>query len=207
MADEKITTSQLPAPDSPDFDEQLRLEMEKIQNEVSMLMSDLSSEQIAQLEDVYYLYICWGDFHLTITKPYFDEQLPPTVIPPAVDKKTKQLEDVYPIVDYGNRFSTSPGEELAIGGRATGKLLNTVEKIISLAIARAKQGSSDPVPEIRVAFLGLDIAQRKAYKLCMDAVENVLVTNFEPGEWGERFLKSTKELLDRGYPPIKPNKF
>ena len=182
---------------------ELQGEYEALQGEISALMADLSTEQIAQLEDVYYLWICWGDFHLYITQPYVEEHFPPVIIPPAYDAKTKKTEFVYPIFDYGNRFSTSPGEELAKGGRSTGKLLKTVEKIMALAIARGKERTTgDALPDIRVAFLGLDIAQRKAYKLCLDAEENVIVTNFEPGEWRDRFAKTSQEMQERGYPVL-----
>lgn len=167
-------------------------------------------DEILLLKDVYYLWILWADFHVYITSPYFPPKFPATIIEPEYDEKTKRYEYVYPIFDYGDRFSASVGEDLIESTRATGKYLSTIEKMMRLMIERAKSveeeeeggaGEEGAEIEIRIAFAGHEIGQRKAFKISVTSNENIVVTNFDPGEWGERQLRTMEHLADRGYLP------
>ena len=86
------------------------------------------------------------------------------------------------------------------------KLYYTIEKMIFLLIERLKEGGIDKDTEVEVAFDGHELAQRKCFDSIINLSYNVVVTNFDPGTWGERYLAATKRLADLGYgyPPESP---
>lgn len=154
-------------------------------------------------EDVEYIWGLWADFSVYLVYPRIHKQFPPKRILPGKN------EVVAPILDYGNELKTSRGEELIFGLRTFGKLMNTVEKMIEILVQRAAEqfsggsGEEGANQEIQVAFNGYEVLQRKAFRLCIESEHNVLVTNFDPGEWGERQLRCFNELVNKGYLKIK----
>ena len=90
-------------------------------------------------------------------------------------------------------------------GMSMCKLFFTIEKMINILISRLKSGGVSQETEVQVAFGGHEIAQRKAFESIINLSYNVVVTNFEPGEWGERYLENVKRMASKyGYPPEAP---
>jgi|GEM_PF-3784171 len=178
---------------------------DKVRQEVEMTMQALYDKDTDLLpEYLYYLWTVWADFHLYIVLPYVPANHPPVLIKPEYDQKNRQYENVYPIVDHGYSFSTSRGEEMVTGASAMGKLYNTIKKMIVLMTERLKQhqgneGEGESAFEPKVAIFGHELGKRKAFSLILNLEANVIVTNFEPGEWGERFMKNIREMVEQGY--------
>ena len=72
----------------------------------------------------------------------------------------------------------------------------------------ADAANLEPDAEIRVAFYGHELAQRKAFESILNLQENVVVTNFDPGEWGERYMNTVLTMVEQGYgtPNASPRK-
>jgi hypothetical protein len=155
-------------------------------------------------EDVDYLWGLWADFSVYLVSPQIHAQFPPKWHEPA------QGAFEHPFLDYGNELKVSRGEDLALGLRTYGRLMNTIDTMMDLIIQRAHQAMGTTEGEgglgeheIQVAFNGFEILQRKAFRVCIESESNVLVTNFDPGEWGERQLRCFNELVEKGYLRIK----
>ncbi len=162
-------------------------------------------DDITMMNAIYYIWAQWIDFHIYILTPLIDPQFPPKIIEPGVDKKTQKPEHVFPIFDYGNRLSASVGKDLPSGTRSTGKMLNTVKKMIEILLEKVKQSLGtqqlEPETEIQLAFDGHELSQRMAFKDCIMRPEHLVITNFEPGAWGELQLRTMEELARKGYLP------
>ncbi|WP_133128320.1 virulence factor [Legionella nagasakiensis] len=163
-------------------------------------------DPVILVERVYQLWWRWADFHLFIISPTIDTISPPLIIPPAVIDDSGELEFVYTIYDHGYKLSTSKGEEMLTIGMSMYKLYLTIEKMIYLLVERLKSGGIDTETEVQIAFGGHELAQRKAFESVINLNYNVVVTNFDPGVWGERYLQNVKRLADKGYgyPPEAP---
>lgn len=179
----------------------------ELDSQVSEIMSNEYRETIlsedynpiALIERIYQLWWRWADFHLHIITPYIAPFPQPVVIPPEPISGTGEMEFVYPILDHGDRFSTSKGSEMFAAGMSMAKLHMTIEKIIVLLMERLKASGTSPDTEVRVAFAGHELAQRKAFEVIINLPDNVVVTNFDPGIWGERYLETVKRIADKGY--------
>ena len=79
------------------------------------------------------------------------------------------------------------------------KLYYTIEKMIFLLVERLKTGGVAAETEVQVAFGGHELAQRKGFESIINLSYNVVVTNFDPGVWGDHYLKMAKRLADKGY--------
>ncbi|AHE66101.1 hypothetical protein [Legionella oakridgensis] len=177
-----------------------------VYNERKVLYEEDEFDPIVLVERVYQLWWRWGDFHLFIISPTIDTISPPLIIPPATVDANGELEFVYTIYDHGYKLSTSKGEEMFTVGMSMYKLYMTIEKMIYLLVERLKSGGIDGETEVQVAFGGHELAQRKAFESVINLNYNVVVTNFDPGVWGERYLQNVKRLADKGYgyPPEAP---
>jgi hypothetical protein len=163
------------------------------------------NDPIAIAERVYQILWHWADFHLFITTPHIEIISPPIVIEPENIPGTADIEFVYPIHDSGYKLSTSKSEDMFSAGKSMCKLFFTIEKMINILITRLKSGGVNMETEVQVAFGGHEIAQRKAFESIINLSYNVVVTNFDPGEWGERYLENVKRMADKyGYPPEAP---
>lgn len=152
------------------------------------------------IESLYYMWILWADFHIYIITPYIEPINPPLVIEPEIISETGEYENVYNILDHGYLMSTSRGLDIVSGIRSLSKLFNTIEKMIKILVERLRtSGIATSEEEVQVSFRGHELGQRKAFESILNLAENVVVTNFAPGEWGERFLKNIEELAKRGY--------
>ncbi len=173
--------------------------VQTMQSHRDRLLDLAGIDPMAQIEMVYQLWWRWADFHLFVTTPVIQPFRPPHLIPPAHVEENDDYEFVYPIVDYGDRFSTSKGLEIYSTGLSMCKLFCTIEKMINLLIERLKSGGVQAETEVQVAFAGHELAQRKGFESVINLSYNVVVTNFDPGVWGERYLQTVKRLADKGY--------
>ena len=229
MADDEQVDTVLEPEEQPktpeDEAEALRVQ---VAEHIHLLQETNLIEDIGLLENVSYLQALWADFHLYITEPFIAPQ-PPRFVRPAYNKVKDTYENVYPIRDYGYFMSTSRGRDLAKGTRAMVKLFNTVEKMVALLIDRTTdissggasdakegdggksgdgEGDGTSTPAVCVAFYGHEQAQRKAFESVINLKQNVVVINFEPGKWGERYMKNVMSIADQGFglPRVAPRK-
>jgi hypothetical protein len=148
-----------------------------------------------------------ADFHLYVTHPTLERYSPPRLVLPEQLPNSDQFEFVYPIYDYGDQLSTSKGEDGYAAGFSMCKLYFSIEKMIAILIERLKDsGGVDETTEVQVALGGHEYAQRKGFESIINLKYNVVVTNFDPGEWGERYLQNVKRISEQGYgyPPEAP---
>ena len=163
-------------------------------------LSQLEQEDIlAQVARVYQLWWRWADFELFIINPTISLISPPVLILPDLLPESNELEFVYTIHDHGYKLSTSKGEEMYSVGMSMCKLHYTIEKMIYILVERLKSGGVGTETEVQIAFGGHELAQRKAFESVINLGYNVVVTNFDPGVWGERYLQIVKRLADQGY--------
>ena len=164
------------------------------------------NDPITLVERVYQIWWHWADFHLYITTPHIDRISPPIIIEPEIIPGTHEFEFVYPIHDSGYKLSTSKAQDMMSAGMSMCKLFFTIEKMIYILIERLKSGGIDPATEVQVAFAGHELAQRKAFESIINLRENLVVTNFDPGSWGEQYLLNVKRIAEKGYgyPPESP---
>ena len=165
-----------------------------------------TEDPISLIEKIYQLWWRWADFELYVISPTIAVISPPLIILPESIPDSDELEYVYPILDDGYRLRTSKAEEMFSAGMSMCKLYFTVEKMIFLLVERLKTGGVSPETEVQIAFGGHQLAQRKAFESIINLNFNVVVTNFDPGPWGERYLQIVKRLADKGYgyPPEAP---
>ncbi|MGC1182916.1 virulence factor [Legionella sp.] len=186
-------------PDLPGDHDENDLDLRKLE-----MTADLN-DPVALVERVYQIWGHWADFHLFIISPSIPKIYPPVVIKPELITGTHEFEFVYDIHDTGSKLSTSKGENMMNVGMSMCKLYMTIEKIIYLLVERLKSGGIDPETEVQVAFGGHLLPQRKAFESIINLPYNVVVTNFDPGEWGERYLQIVKQNAEKfGYPLEAP---
>lgn len=156
-------------------------------------------DPVALVENVYQLWWHWADFHIVIVSPTIESVSPPQLIKPEQVEETDEFEYVYPIVDYGYKLSTSKAEEMLSAGMSMCKLYYTIEKMVAILIERLRKSGASTNTEVQVAFAGHELAQRKAFESIINLNYNVVVTNFDPGAWGQHYLEVVKRLADKGY--------
>lgn len=190
------------ANDAPEADMLAENELQQIEKQRELLF-DLN-DPASLAEKVYQLWWRWADFHLFIISPTLDVISPPLIIPAEPIAQTSEFEFVYPIFDHGYKLSTS--KDLYESGLSMCKLYYTIEKMIFILIERLKSGGISPESEVHVSFAGHELAQRKGFESIINLSYNVVITNFDPGSWGERYLQIVKRLADKGYgyPPEAP---
>lgn len=156
------------------------------------------SDPIALAERMFQLWWNCADFHLYIISPHI-ESIAPAIVHEPESISTDEKEFVYSIHDTGDKLSTSKGEEMFSAGKSMCKLYFTIEKMIALLVERLKSGGIEASQEVQIAFGGHLMAERKAFESVINLSYNVVVTNFDPGEWGERYLHNVKRISDKGY--------
>ncbi|MCR9192905.1 MAG: virulence factor [Gammaproteobacteria bacterium] len=161
---------------------------------------------LQQVAGVFLLWWDWAYFEISIVTPNFPIYEPPKLVPPAAIKGSDELEFVYDIHDYGNKLVTSKGAEMYSAGMSMCRLFYTIEKMIAILVKRLQDEDVDGGTEVQVTFDGHLLAQRKAFESIINLAYNVVVTNFDPGAWGERYLEIVKRLVERnyGYPSEAP---
>ena len=168
-------------------------------------MEDDLNDPVALVERVYQIWWHWADFHLYIVSPSIPTVSPPIIIKPELISGTQEYEFVYDIHDSGFKLSASKGADMLSSGMSMCKLFYTIEKMIFILVERLKSGGVSAETEVQVAFGGHLLAQRKAFESIINLSYNVVVTNFDPGAWGERYLQIVKQNSEKfGYPPEAP---
>lgn len=162
------------------------------------ILVDTQEDPVLLIERVYQLWWRWADFELFIISPTIDIISPPLVIEPELISGS-EYEFVYPIHDHGFKLTTSKARDMYSAGMSNCKLYYTIEKMVYLLIERLKTGGVSSEEEVQVAFGGHELAQRKAFESIINLNFNVVVTNFDPGLWGERYLQTVKRVADKGY--------
>lgn len=163
------------------------------------LAIDIDNNPVTLIERVYQLWWHWADFSIYVVTPTIVGITPPIIIEPEINPHTQSEEFVYTIFDHGYKLSTSKGKDMYSAGMSMCKLFSTIEKMIFILIERLKSGGISEETEVQVSFGGHEIAQRKAFESIINLSYNVVVTNFDPGDWGERYLETVKRLADKGY--------
>jgi len=163
------------------------------------LMQGDDFDFLSQIEIVALLWWQCADFHLYVTHPVLERFSSPQIIIPEKIANSEQVEFVYSITDYGDQLSTSKGEDLYAAGFSMCKLYFTIEKMVALLVERLKTSGVGETAEVQIAFGGHEFAQRKAFESIINLKYNVVVTNFDPGQWGEKYLQNVKRISDRGY--------
>ena len=174
-------------------------DMEQLAEEARQYSLLMENDPVVLIERIYKLWWHWADFSLFIVTPTFDVINPPIIISPETIPETGELEFVYPIHDYGYKLMTSKAEDMYVAGMSMCRLYYTIEKMIFLLVERLKSGGISTETEVQVAFGGHELPQRKAFETIINLNYNVVVTNFEPGVWGEHYLEIVKRLSDKGY--------
>jgi hypothetical protein len=161
---------------------------------------------LSPVEIVAVLWWRHADFHMYVTNPVLEQRSPPELILPEQLPDSDQFEFVYPILDSGNQLSTSKGEDGYAAGFSMCKLYFTIEKMVKILIDRLKDAGTDEQTEVQIALGGHEFAQRKGFESIINLKYNVVVTNFDPGKWGENYLQNVKQLSEQGYgyPPEAP---
>jgi hypothetical protein len=168
------------------------------------LAEDDMNDPIALVERVYQLWWHWADFHLYIISPHIESISPPIIIVPE-DISSTEKEFVYCIHDAGSKLSASKSEDMYSAGKSMCKLYYTIEKMITILVDRLKSGGISPETEVQIAFGGHLMPQRKAFESVINLSYNVVVVNFDPDAWGERYLQTVKRMADKvGYPSETP---
>jgi hypothetical protein len=179
-------------------DDNLNLDSE-IANEINLQLNNEDlNDPITLVERVYQIWWHWADFHLHVISPYIETINPPIILEPEFITDDER-EFVYPIHDAGSKLSTSKSQDMYIAGKSMCRLFYTIEKMINILIERLKAGGIDTETEVQVAFGGHQIPQRKAFESIINLNFNVVVTNFDPGPWGEQYLQTVKRIADRGF--------
>ena len=159
----------------------------------------LTDNAVTIIEKVYQIWWHWADFEIFVITPSIERISPPLIIPAEPLADSESLEFVYPIHDSGYKLATSKAEDMYTSGMSMCRLFYTIEKMIFLLVERLKTGGVSSETEVQIAFGGHELAQRKAFESIINVNLNILVTNFDPGPWGERYLESVKRLADKGY--------
>lgn len=168
-------------------------------SERKLAMAEDLNNPITLVERVYQIWWHWADFHLYIVSPHIESISPPIIIPPELVPETNEPEFVYTIHDEGAKLSTSKSADMFSAGMSMCKLYYTIEKMISILVERLKSGGVGLEEEVQIGFSGHELAQRKAFESIINLSYNVVVTNFDPGLWGERYLQNVKVIADKGY--------
>lgn len=185
--------------DNPDNLEIPSIDLRRLEMEADL------NDPVALVERVYQIWWHWADFHLYVISPTIPSITPPIIIKPELISNTQEFEFVYDIHDWGSKLSTSKAEDMMSSGMSMCKLFFTIEKMIYILVERLKSGGINMETEVQVAFGGHLLAQRKAFESIINLNYNVVVTNFDPGSWGERYLQMVKQNAERfGYPPEAP---
>ena len=156
-------------------------------------------DAVSLIEKVYQIWRHWANFEIYIISPTIHVIKPPLIIPPEALPNGDEYEFVYPIHDEGFKLSTSKAQDMYSSGASMCKLYYTIEKMIFLLAERLKAGGISTEMEVQIAFGGHELAQRKAFESIINLNYNVVVTNFDPATWGERYIEIVKRMADKGY--------
>lgn len=139
-------------------------------------------------------------------------EIPKIYQPQPLIEDPNTLEFVYPILDYGNCLVSSKGMETLFSGQSMLKMYYTIDKMISILHEKITDKESEigqTFPEVSIELWGFDLCLRKAFEVIINLPENWIITNYEPGDWGNRYLDILQKLAEKGYayPPPAPRDY
>lgn len=181
---------------------ELQQEISNLKDEVESVSAEISVSSLGDSIDLeemlFYLWKSWADFSLTVTFPSLPEISPPQKHLPR-KHSDGTLENVLVIHDYGPKLSTSRGEEAFSPKTSFYKFYNTIDKMVNILLEKLKNEGIAAEEEVRVAFSGFELGCRKAFESVLNLEENVLVVNYDPGKWGDLYMKNVLAMVERGY--------
>lgn len=206
MATKKDSAENATAENATAEDAAAEISKEALDMQRMLLAEDDAEDPVARIERTYQIWWHWANIEIFIVSPTIPGIYPPVIIPPEPIPGSNELEFVYPIHDSGFSLTASKAENMYSAGMSNCKLHYTVEKMVALLVERLKTGGVSTETEVQVALSGHELALRKVFEVIINLSYNVVVTNFDPGAWGERYLLSVKRLADTGYgyPPEAP---
>ncbi len=174
-----------------------------------LLKENIESDPAALYERVLFLEKNWAEIQLIIISPTITPVFPVHIIQPEQDPDSGEKEHVYPIHDFGFKLATSKGTEMYTAGQSMCKLYYTIEKMMALLVERLQASGIDKETEVQVAVIGQENAMRKLFESVINLEYNVVLTNFDPREWGEWFIATVQRMVDKGlgYPSAAPRDY
>lgn len=163
--------------------------------------NDISIQQ-----GIEYLKNSYAYIEIRIDDASFKFQDIPQVIQPApLLEDEHQFEYVYPIYDFGDRLLAAKD---VMSGQSMLKMNYTIEKMIHLWSDKI-QTKEQSFDEVKVYIDGHLFCLRKAFEVIINLTQNWVVMNFDPGEWGNRYLEILQKLYQKGfaYPGSAPRDF
>lgn len=164
-----------------------------------ILPASFEWNELSLAEGMSYLKNAWAYIEIRVESAPLQLQETPVVIAPQhlIEDKT-QFEFVYPIYDFGDRL-------IAIKDFNTGqsmlKMSYTIEKMVAIWSDKMKEKSVDAGgSELEVYLDGHLFCLRKAFEVIINLTENWMVMNFDPGDWGHKYLDLLQKLYEKGYP-------
>jgi hypothetical protein len=148
----------------------------------------------------------WGEFVMVMIYPALPAFEKPKLLLPE-DLGDGEFEFVYPIYDRGTSLATSKAQDVFCNDGLC-KVNFTIEKMIDIFYQRIKQQNIDEGRSLEMLFYGLPELQRKAFESLINLEFNVVVNNFEPGEWGDNYIDMVRKMEEQGYgyPSKSPRK-
>jgi len=177
----------------------------------------VSHEPLEPVKGMVYLKQTLAYIEIRVEDEAFVLKEEPVIFAPlGVDGNPEEAEFVYPIYDFGDRLIASKGTESLFGGQSMIKMFYTIDKMISIWYEKIKQkdesggkkgkGGSG---EVKVYLDGFELCLRKAFEVIINLADNWIVMNYDPGEWGNRYLDILQKLNEKGYsyPPPAPRDY
>ncbi len=140
----------------------------------------------------------WAYLELRVLSPKLPVFDPVQIILPDLLVDNSGFEFVYPILDQGFALSTSKGKDFVTAGMSMYKLYVTIEKMIFILIERLRAEGVEDTTQVDITFAGHETAMRKAFESIIHLKSNVVVVNFDPGSWGDGYLRRVQNLINRG---------
>ncbi|MDP3560375.1 MAG: hypothetical protein Q8R79_08535, partial [Legionellaceae bacterium] len=146
----------------------------------------------------------WDSVLLFVVSPTLPPNKPPVIHQP--ETLEEGTEFVYPIVDFGFAYGTSKAGAFAAEAGGQNKLHWTIEKIITLLDEKLSALGLPADAEIRVSLAGTESALRKIFESIINLRGNIVITNYDPGAWGDNYLRVVEKMVQEnlGYPPEAP---
>ena len=160
-----------------------------------------------------YLKQIYADIEIQVASEEFKFQEKPSIYKPEPtieDEKVKEF--VYDIFDFGDRLVASKYDETQPLDANMLKMYFTIEKMITIWSEKIKAVNDkldEPINDWVFLIEGHELCKRKVFEVVINNLDNWVIMNFDPGNWGNTFLNGLKLLNDKQfpYPPPSPRDF
>lgn len=173
-------------------------------------------EQITDWQGLVFLKQALAYIEIRIDDEAFQLTDKPEIYRPESLQESPHTEEfVYPIFDYGDRLISSKGSQTLFSGQSMIKMFYTIDKMITIWYNKIKSleenggRKGSPHGEVKVYLDGFDLCLRKAFEVIINLSDNWIVMNYDPGDWGNRYLDILQKLNAKGYsyPPPAPRDY